>query len=201
MDEEGRVVAERTISSSRVELLNFVMKYAPDVIVAVEAMGCHYWLVDTLEDAEIEVKLAHPLMLKAISYAKVKTDKADALTIAKLLRLGMLPEAYIYPQALRPLRDLSRRRQRFVADRAINYRHIQNIHHQAALVAPSRNAVKILSADELVARFHQKPIKLFAHSLFAINECFTTQIEKIEDHMHDECKSKSGYVGVKKIPG
>lgn len=201
VDEEGRVVAERTISSSPVELLNFVMKYAPDVIVAVEAMGSHYWLVDTLEDAEIDVQLAHPLMLKAISYAKVKTDRADAVTIAKLLRLGMLPKAYIYPRELRPLRDLSRRRQRFVADRSINYRHMQNVYNQSALVAPSRNAVKRLGATELVAKFHEEPTKLFLDSLHAMNECFTTQIDKIEDHIYRQCRNKSGYVGVRKIPG
>jgi transposase len=201
VDEEGRVVAERTINSSPVELLNFVMKYAPDVTVAVEAMGSHYWLVDALEDAEIDVQLAHPLMLKAISYAKVKTDKADALTIAKLLRLGMLPKAFIYPRALRSLRDLSRRRQRFVADRSINYRHIQNVHTQAAMAAPSRAAVKEICVEELVGRFHEVPVKIFVGSLHAINTCFTTEIDKIEDHIYRECKGRSGYVGIRKIPG
>ena len=201
VDEEGRVVAERTIASSPVELLNFVMKFAPDVVVAVEAMGSHYWLVDTLEDVEIDVQLAHPLMLKAISYAKVKTDRADALTIAKLLRMDMLPRAFLYPRALRPLRDLSRRRQRFVADRSINYRHIQNAHFQSALVAPSRNAVKVLGAQELASRFHEPPTKLFMSSLHALNTCFSEQIDKIEDHIYHECRHKPGYVGITKIPG
>ncbi len=39
MDEEGHVLAERTIRCCPTELLNFVMRYKPHVVVAVEAMG------------------------------------------------------------------------------------------------------------------------------------------------------------------
>lgn len=201
LDNDGRVLKEHTIRSSREELLAFVMKFAPDVEVAVEAMGSHYWLVDALEEAKIKIHLVHPLMLKAISYAKVKTDKADALTIAKLLRMGMLPLAYLYPRAQRPLRDLSRRRQAFVADRSITYRHIQALHQQTALPTPSRNAVKRISKDDLVSRFEPESTKLYAGTLVDLGDCLTTQIDIMEEHLHSLCKQKPGYARVMEIPG
>lgn len=201
VDSSGAVLAERTIPSNREALFAFVRRFGSDVQVAVEAMGTHYWLVDALDQAGIDVVLAHPLMLKAISYAKVKTDKADAQTIAKLLRLGMLPEAYLYPRALRPLRDLSRRRQALVAYRAVHYRHIQRLHHQTALDAPSRNAVKTLGRAELVARFDDEATKLFAGSLVDITGCLTTEIDRMEKFMHAQCREKTGYARVMAIPG
>ena len=49
-----------------------------------------YWLNDHLEDGGFEVKLSHSLKTKAIAYAKVKTDKVDSVTLARLLRSNLL---------------------------------------------------------------------------------------------------------------
>ena len=53
-----------------------------------------YWLADLLREKEIELQLAHAKYLKAITYAKVKTDKVGAKTLAQLLRLEMIPQAH-----------------------------------------------------------------------------------------------------------
>jgi len=39
--------------------------------------------------------LAHPVKVKAIAEAKIKTDKIDARVLAHLLRSDLLPEAYV----------------------------------------------------------------------------------------------------------
>jgi transposase len=49
----------------------------------------------------------------------VKNDKADARTLADLLRLDMIPECYIPSIETRELRDLSRRRHYFVSTRTM----------------------------------------------------------------------------------
>jgi transposase len=48
--------------------------------------------------------------MKAIHGGKAKNDKIDAHKIAVLLRGGMIPQAYVYPAAMRATRDLLRRR-------------------------------------------------------------------------------------------
>jgi transposase len=53
----------------------------------VESTTGWYWLNDLLEANGIELVLAHAKYLKAITYAKVKTDKVDSHTLATLLRL------------------------------------------------------------------------------------------------------------------
>jgi transposase len=56
-------------------------------------------------------------MVKAIAYAKVKTDKVDARTLADLLRADMIPESYVPEEKTREVRDLVRRRHRLVETR------------------------------------------------------------------------------------
>lgn len=60
---------------------------------------------------------SHPLMVKAIAYPKVKTDKVDARILADLLRTDMIPECYIPDEKIRDLRDLARNRYYFVNTR------------------------------------------------------------------------------------
>jgi transposase len=48
--------------------------------------------------------------VSAIHGGKAKNDRIDAHKIAALLRGGMLPQAYVYPQGMRATRDLMRRR-------------------------------------------------------------------------------------------
>ena len=40
------------------------------------------WVYDHLRPHAVEVKVAHPLMLRAIAAAKTKNDRVDAATIA-----------------------------------------------------------------------------------------------------------------------
>jgi hypothetical protein len=57
-------------------------------------------------------------MLKAISYAKVKTDSVDARTLAELLRVGLIPEAHQCHRDQHDLRELTRSRLRMIERRS-----------------------------------------------------------------------------------
>ena len=61
--------------------------------------------------------LGHALAMKAIHGGKAKNDKIDSRKIASLLRGGVLPQAYVYPAAMRSTRDLLRRRLHLVRKR------------------------------------------------------------------------------------
>jgi transposase len=82
----------------------------PGTPVAFEAAYGWGWLVELLEELELEPHLVHPSRCKAIASARLKNDKVDAATLAQLLRADLLPEAWIAPQQVRDLRDLLRHR-------------------------------------------------------------------------------------------
>lgn len=79
----------------------------------IEASSSYRWLYDQISPLG-EVVLAHPLRLRAIISARAKTDKLDSEILARLLRSGMIPTAYIPPENYQVLRDVTRCRQRLV---------------------------------------------------------------------------------------
>jgi transposase len=70
-----------------------------------------------LQAAGAEVRLAHPLGVKAYSYRRVKNDERDCADLAGLARMGRLPEAWIAPPRVRALREVTRYRAKLVAQR------------------------------------------------------------------------------------
>ncbi|MFY9796071.1 MAG: transposase [Candidatus Nitrosopolaris sp.] len=86
--------------------------------IQIDTLACSF-LVLANPPRRYNVKVAHPLMVKAIAYAKVKTDKVDAMILADLLRTDMIPECYIPNEDIRNLRDLARRRHYFVNTRTM----------------------------------------------------------------------------------
>ena len=75
-----------------------------------ECTSMWYWVRDLLVPQGIDLRLAHAKYLKAISYAKVKTDAVDAATMAQLLRVQLIPEAHMIREGMREVRDLLRSR-------------------------------------------------------------------------------------------
>jgi transposase len=57
---------------------------------AMEATLFTGWIYDYLKPYAFELKVAHPEMLKAITAAKKKNDRADAEKLTDLLRVDLL---------------------------------------------------------------------------------------------------------------
>lgn len=78
--------------------------------VALEAT--HNWgmIYDLLSEMGFDVHICHSKQAKLISLATVKNDKVDAYKLATLLRVGLLPEAYVPDVKSRELRNLVRAR-------------------------------------------------------------------------------------------
>jgi transposase len=109
MDEKGKVVKQAKFTNDHKALDEF-MEGLDEALVAMEAGYCWQPLYDRLEESGHHVKLAHPLKVKAIAEAKVKTDKIDSETLTHLLRADLLPESYVPPRDIRELREVVRRR-------------------------------------------------------------------------------------------
>jgi transposase len=116
MTEAGEVVKQGRVETSRRALAEFFSEKV-GVRIAIESSGLWVPVYEWLESMSHAVKLAHPLKTKAIAYARIKTDKIDAETLAHLLRTDLLPESYVPPKDIRELRELCRERKRLVEER------------------------------------------------------------------------------------
>jgi hypothetical protein len=77
---------------------------------AMEATVFTGWIYDHLRPHAAALKVAHPLMLRAIAAAKKKNDRVDAQKICDCLRCDFLPECYMATTAIRERRRTLRYR-------------------------------------------------------------------------------------------
>jgi transposase len=114
VDDTGAAQGNRNVANDPAKLVAILGVLPPGTPVAFEAAYGWGWLVELLEELELEPHLVHPSRCKAIASARLKNDKVDAATLAQLLRADLLPEAWIAPQATRDLRALLRHRANLV---------------------------------------------------------------------------------------
>ena len=126
LDEYGTVVLHRNIKTDPEILKRVLQPFRDGLVIGVECMFSWYWLADWCREEKIPFVLGHALYMKAIHGGKAKNDRIDSEKIARLLRGGNFPLAYVYPKEMRGTRDLLRRRTFFVRRRAELLAHVQN---------------------------------------------------------------------------
>src|SRR5215469_11021111 len=109
-DAAGCVHGEGKIGSTRRELDEWIRTLPQPRTMAMEATIFTGWIYDHLLPHAEKIKVAHPLMLRAIAAAKRKNDKIDAAKIADCLRCDFLPECHMASTAIRDRRRILRYR-------------------------------------------------------------------------------------------
>lgn len=130
LDAGGNIRVHQNIKTDPDAFLRIITPFREDIVVTAECIFTCYWLADLCQKEEIPFILGHALYMKAIHGGKTKNDKIDSHKIAVLLRGGMIPMAYVYPQKMRATRDLLRRRNHLMRKRAELFAHIQNTNTQ-----------------------------------------------------------------------
>ena len=110
-----------------------------DFKAVIEASGTYVWLYDMLKELGGEVVIAHPLKLKAIASAKIKTDKIDSIMLAKLLKGDLIPCSYVPAEKYRSLRDITRYRCRTVWQRTLMRNRLSYLLLKRNVVSPYKN--------------------------------------------------------------
>jgi transposase len=151
LDHDGTVVFDRNVPCKPKAFLDAIALYRNGLIVGVECMFGWYWLADLCLEQKppIPFVLGHALYMKAIHGGKAKNDRIDAGKIARLLRGGTFPLAYVYPKGMRETRDLLRRRMYLVNKRAELITHLQILNHQYNLPPFPKKLSFAANRDEL----------------------------------------------------
>ena len=113
-DAAGCVHMEGKIGSTRRELDAWIKTLPQPRTIAMEATIFTGWIYDHLLPHAEKVKVAHPLMLRAIAAAKRKNDRIDASKIADCLRCDFLPECHMASTEIRDRRRTLRYRELLV---------------------------------------------------------------------------------------
>src|SRR5687768_14638500 len=128
LNEQDEVIYRKRLSNDLPTILEQLDPYHAEMKgLVVESTYNWYWLVDGLMDAGYRVHLANPAAMQQYSGLKYTDDHSDARWLAHVLRLGVLPEGYIYPKAQRAVRDVLRKRAHLVRQHTANVLSVQNI--------------------------------------------------------------------------
>ncbi|MHC4099262.1 MAG: IS110 family RNA-guided transposase [Planctomycetota bacterium] len=114
VDSAGKIIKQADLKNVDHNFIQYFDSIPGQHKTTVESTMTWYWLNDLLSSISIPLILAHAKYVKAIAYAKVKTDKVDSHTLAQLLRMDYIPEAYKISNDKRVLRDALRARRKIV---------------------------------------------------------------------------------------
>ena len=126
-DSTGKTLRSGRVKNDRQSLGSFLERYRENSHAVVEATRNWMVMYDWLDDICDDVVLAHPLKVKAIADAKIKTDKIDATVLAHLLRADLVPEAWAPSDKARELRVALRERMFYVRLRTMTKNRIVTV--------------------------------------------------------------------------
>ena len=169
--------------------------------LAVESTYNWYWLVDGLQAEGLDVCLANPAKMDQYRGIKVTDDASDAGWMAEQLRLGILPESYIYPVEVRPIRDALRRRMLIVRQRTQSLLSLEGLLARYGLPCPKVAELKRWGREEVVALPLEKFGQLQVETLLELVRKQDGLAEGIEKQVLKAVKAKAEFARVRQVPG
>ncbi len=186
----------------RLSILNLLTPHFDDIVgLVVESTYNWYWLVDGLMEAGFTVHLANTAAIQQYSGLKHGDDDSDANWLANMLRLGILPEGYIYPKEERMQRDLLRKRLQLVQQKTQNMLSIQGLYARHLNRRLNGNKVKQLTAKQLAVDFTDINVRLTVSGNLTVQQCLTQQITVIEKSLKQQLKLKDEFINLTRIDG
>ena len=187
VDSTGKIINQQKLANDESSILNYFFSMGDQHQAVVETTSSWYWLSDLLLDHGIDLVLAHAKYLKAISYAKVKTDKVDSQTLANLLRIDMIPTAHQISPKLRPMRDLMRARLGMVKKKTSCQNSIHQILGKYNLMVPGGKKLRDLSTLEKLSDLPVDAKTMFQLQALADQQkLLHHQIADLEKTLHPE---------------
>jgi len=148
------------------------------------------------------VHLANPTAVQKYSGLKHSDDQQDAFWLAHLLRLGILPEGYIYPKEERPVRDLLRKRGHLVRLRTSLINSLQNIIERNCGCRLNVNDIKAVKEDHVTGLFQgNDELELCGTVSKETIDFLGMQIRHIEKTVFDKIKLRKEFQGLQTVPG
>lgn len=181
IDETDRVLKQRKLPNKLELFLTELEPFRATLHgVAVESTFNWYWLVDGLRAKGFPVVLVNTAAIQQYEGLKHSDDQYDAWWMAHMMRLGILPQGYIYPREERAVRDLLRKRTMLVQQRTANVLSVQNLEQRNRGTKISSNEVKRLTAASIAEIYENGDLALALTATVKVIEALTEQTRCLE---------------------
>lgn len=202
LDEQDRALYSKRQANDLSRILDALRAHQSELCgIVVESTFNWYWLVDGLQEAGYRVLLANAAAIKQYEGLKHRGDESDARQLAHLLRLGLLPQGYIMPKAVRAIRDLARKRMQLVQQRTTQILSIESSLSRHVGWKLSSNRIKCLRQSDLdELRLDEMPM-LGIKANMAVMQSLQAQIDALEKVLADYCRGEPGYWLLRTVTG
>lgn len=202
-DETGKPIYRKKLPNDPERILAALGPYKNDIAgIVVESTYNWYWLVDLLMEEGFKVHLANPSQIQKYTGLKHTDDQDDAYWLCDMLRLGILPEGYIYPKQDRPIRDLLRKRMHLVKVRTSLIVSLQNIIARNNGFRLKTSDVKAISEDRVAPYLSENgDLALAGNVSKKAIDFLTCQINEIEAVVLAKVKLKPPYTSLLSVFG
>ncbi len=203
VDGEGKRVFKKKLPNDLMLVRDTLQSYREELVgIAVESTYNWYWMVDGLMEEGYRVHLANPSAIQQYVGLKHVDDRHDAFWLAEMLRLGILPEGYIYPKEERPLRDLLRKRRHLVRVRTSLVLSLQNILSRNLGRSLNVNHIERIRKDRVTPLLEENgDLALAGRVSKETIDHLTQQIHKIEWVVFKKIALKETYRYLLTLPG
>ncbi len=203
IDHEGKRIYRRKLRNNPEEILKTLNPFQKDIVgIVVESTYNWYWLVDLLMENGYKVHLANPAAITQYKGLKHSDDSSDAFWLSEMLRLGILPEGYIYPKDERPVRDLLRKRGHLVQTRTSLIMSLQNVIARNCGHRINVNDIKRLKQDMVHPLLeHNEDLALSGKASKETIDFLTRKIKEIESAVEKKTIHTNNYKHLLTIPG
>jgi transposase len=202
IDDQDHVVDHKRLPNQLDCILARLAPYQAEISgLVVESTYNWYWLVDGLIEWGYPVHLANTAAIQQYEGIKHSNDFSDAQWLAHLLRLGILPEGYIYPKDTRGVRDLLRKRMQLVQQRTTNLLSIQTQSARNTGQTWKTNRIKRLTCEEVEEEVLDEHLALSITSNLSVMQCLEGQIRKLEKVVKGQVKLDPAFEPLQSVPG
>src|SRR5437870_4665381 len=202
INEQDQVVYQKRLPNDLSLIAQQLSSYRASLQgIVVESTYNWYWLVDGLMEKGYRVHLANTAAIQQYNGLKYTDDHSDARWLAHLLRLGVLPEGYIYPKQERVVRDLLRKRAHLVRQHTANVLSVQNIMARNTGVRFNVKRIQELTKQELQSLLTEEPQVLAVTSSLAVLDCLKHQIKTLEQTVHKRLNHTPSYEQLLTVAG
>jgi transposase len=202
LNEQDQVIYQKRLPNHLPTILEPLSRHQREIEgVVVESTYNWYWLVDGLMEVGYRVHLANPAAIQQYSGLKYTDDHSDARWLAHLLRLGVLPEGYIYPKGERAVRDLLRKRAHLVRQHTANVLSVQNIMARNTGARCSVKRMQALTKQDLTTLLAEEAQVLAVTSSLVVLDCLRQQIKTLEKTIHTGLHHTPAYEQLLTVPG
>lgn len=202
LNEQDKVIYRKRLSNNLPVILEQLDPYRPEIKgLVIESTYNWYWLVDGLMEAEYRVHLANPAAMQQYNGLKYTDDDSDARWLAHLLRLGVLPEGYIYPKTERAVRDVLRKRAHLVRQHTANILSVHNILARNTGARFSGKRIQELTKQALTTLLADETQVLAVTSSLVVLDCLRQQIKMLEKTVHKHLHHTPSYEQLLTVQG